>query len=54
MKEPCLSVEGAAFQYEPGRPLFHDVTFSLRPGETLTILGPNGAGKSTLLDCVGR
>jgi iron complex transport system ATP-binding protein len=33
-------------------PVFSDVTFSLSPGDILTILGANGAGKSTLLNCM--
>lgn len=31
-----------------------DVSFSLKPGETLAILGKTGSGKSTILDIIGR
>lgn len=49
-----LEVSGLTFSYEPGKlpNIFDDITFSLRPGEILTILGPNGAGKSTLFNCI--
>ncbi len=35
-----------------GRPVLRDVTFRVRPGETLSILGGSGAGKSTILRCI--
>ncbi|WP_285412628.1 ATP-binding cassette domain-containing protein [Variovorax sp. efr-133-TYG-130] len=34
------------------RPLLRDVSFSLRPGEVLTLLGESGAGKSLLAQAV--
>ncbi len=33
----------------PGRVLFQNFNYALRPGERLGIIGPNGCGKSTLL-----
>lgn len=31
------------------RPILHDITLTIRPGELVAVCGPNGAGKSTLL-----
>lgn len=49
-----LRVEHVTFGYEPGRPVLHDVSFDVRPGETVAIIGPTGAGKSTLAGLVPR
>lgn len=31
-----------------------DVSFTVRPGQTLAIIGPTGSGKSTILELIGR
>jgi branched-chain amino acid transport system ATP-binding protein len=31
----------------------HDISFDVRPGESVGLIGPNGAGKTTLFNCVG-
>ena len=32
--------------------VLHEIDFSIRPREVVTIVGPNGAGKTTLLSCL--
>ncbi len=46
-----LSVNQLRFSYG-SRTIFDQVSFTLEPGQILTILGPNGVGKSTLLACL--
>ena len=49
--ELMLEVRSLAFSYGK-RPVFENVSFSLKKGEIMCILGPNGAGKSTLIKCI--
>ena len=49
-----LEVKNASFSYGEKKPIFKDITFSIKPGEIFCILGPNGTGKSTLLRCLGN
>jgi ATP-binding cassette subfamily B protein/subfamily B ATP-binding cassette protein MsbA len=49
-----IRIEQVTFGYEAERPILHDVTLEVRPGETVAIVGPTGAGKSTLAGLVPR
>jgi len=43
-----LEFDHVNFSYNPDRPVLHDITFAVRPGETLGIIGRTGSGKSSL------
>ncbi len=45
---PTLRLEGLSVS-RGGRPVVHDVSLAVPPGEVTTLLGPNGAGKSSLV-----
>src|SRR5215475_5622358 len=52
---PALQVNGGEivfdhvdFHYEKARPILHDVSFRVAPGDTVAIVGSSGAGKSTV------
>lgn len=47
-----LDVASLSFRYVGQELLLHDISFSIRGGETLCLLGPNGSGKTTLLRCL--
>jgi ATP-binding cassette, subfamily B, multidrug efflux pump len=44
----AFSFDHVSFEYKPGVPVLHDVTFSVRRGEKVAVVGPTGAGKTTL------
>ena len=50
-----LRLEGVGFRY-PGadRPVLHDVSLKVEPGETLALVGATGSGKTTLVSLVPR
>jgi ATP-binding cassette subfamily B protein len=53
--EGAIDVRRLTFVY-PGseQPALSDVSFAIRPGETVAIVGPVGSGKSTIIDLLTR
>lgn len=42
------------FYYEPEKPVLEDVSFTVKPGETIALVGPTGAGKTTIVSLISR
>lgn len=43
-----------SFEYEHGRPLLEEVSFSVRTGSKIALMGQNGAGKSSLFKLITK
>jgi len=53
---PILNVHNLSKSYHNDGievPVLKDISFSVNPGEVVTIMGPSGIGKSTLLNLIG-
>lgn len=42
------------FGYKKDQPIFEDLSFQVRSGETIALVGPTGAGKSTIINLMTR
>ncbi|MDO4299209.1 MAG: ABC transporter ATP-binding protein [Lachnospiraceae bacterium] len=51
-----VTFEHVSFAYtdEPDKLVLKDVSFEIRPGETIALVGPTGAGKTTIVNLISR
>jgi ATP-binding cassette, subfamily B, bacterial len=49
-----VEFEHVEFRYDDGRPVLHDVSFRIEPGQTVALVGPTGAGKTTIISLIPR
>ena len=49
-----IDFESVDFSYNPGEPILHNITLSIKQGETTALVGSSGAGKTTLADLLPR
>ncbi|MBQ8518293.1 MAG: ABC transporter ATP-binding protein [Agathobacter sp.] len=56
--EGAVSFEHVSFTYDEGTEaetkVLEDVSFSVKPGETIALVGPTGAGKTTIVNLISR
>lgn len=52
--EGAITFENVTFGYMPGVPVLKNVSFSVKPGQTVAIVGQTGAGKSTITKLINR
>ena len=52
MNKPLLDVCHLRYGYDEDVKVLKDVSFSVYPGQYVSIIGHNGSGKSTLAKCI--
>ena len=45
-----VEINELSFAYQTGKPIFHEISFALEPGDHVAIHGTQGSGSSTMLD----
>jgi len=49
-----IRFDRVSFSYPDGRTALEDISFTIKPGETIALVGENGAGKTTLIKLLSR
>jgi len=47
-----VTFRDVSFEYEPGKPVLHDIDLEAVPGTSTALVGPSGSGKSTLISLI--
>jgi subfamily B ATP-binding cassette protein MsbA len=50
----AIRFEHVKFSYVDDEPVLRDLSFEVKPGETIALVGATGAGKSTIINLLGR
>ena len=50
--EGTVEFRDVTFEYQPGVPVLHGISFTAKPGTSTALVGPSGSGKSTLIGLV--
>ena len=49
-----VTFEHVTFGYEADKTVLKDLSFTVKPGESVALVGPTGAGKSTIVNLISR
>ncbi|MBR0464200.1 MAG: ABC transporter ATP-binding protein [Clostridia bacterium] len=52
--EGRVTFDDVTFSYDPEKVILKDVSFDVKPGQTIALVGPTGAGKSTVVNLISR
>ena len=49
-----VTFDNVSFAYDKDTQVLNDVSFEVKPGETIALVGPTGAGKTTIVNLISR
>ena len=49
-----VEYRNVTFAYEEGKNILENVSFTVKPGESIALVGPTGAGKTTVVNLLSR
>jgi len=49
-----VTFDNVTFAYEPGINILENLSFEVKPGESIALVGPTGAGKTTIVNLISR
>lgn len=49
-----MTFDHVNFSYDASKQILNDVSFTVKPGESVALVGPTGAGKSTIVNLISR
>ena len=49
-----IKFDHVSFSYDAETKILNDVSFHIKPGETIALVGPTGAGKTTIVNLISR
>lgn len=52
--EGSVDFEQVSFSYDANNNVLQNVSFHIKPGETIALVGPTGAGKTTIVNLISR
>jgi ATP-binding cassette subfamily B protein len=52
--EGRVEFSNVSFEYEPGRPVLHGISFVAEPGQTVALVGQTGSGKTSIVNLVAK
>ncbi|MBQ4900233.1 ABC transporter ATP-binding protein [Paenibacillus sp. Marseille-P2973] len=49
-----VTFDDVTFAYDPGNNILENLSFDIKPGESIALVGPTGAGKTTVVNLISR